>query len=151
MQRHAYHGNINLNAKALWHMRAGENCPHHEHRMKYGVRKYLTTIGVVVMLGLLASGKAESRSMPAAHTAQEHAHPQQQHPYGKSMPPMQMTKTFIEAIEHHGTSGTSAEPNSTPIPMLMTSKDKWMHFSMLCNRVVHAGLTKSSPRIGLCL
>ena len=35
-------------------------------------------------------------------------------------------KTFIDAIEHHGTSGTSAEPDSTPIPMLMTMKGKWM-------------------------
>jgi hypothetical protein len=34
-------------------------------------------------------------------------------------------ETFIEAIIHHGTSGTSAEPNSTPIPMLMTTKDDW--------------------------
>lgn len=33
--------------------------------------------------------------------------------------------TFIEEILHHGTAGTSAEPNSTPIPMLMTTKDNW--------------------------
>ena len=35
-------------------------------------------------------------------------------------------KTFVEAIVHHGMSGTSAEPNSTPTPMLMTMKGKWM-------------------------
>jgi hypothetical protein len=34
-------------------------------------------------------------------------------------------KTFIDVITHHGTSGTSAEPNSTPIPMLMTRKGNW--------------------------
>ena len=33
---------------------------------------------------------------------------------------------FVQEIEHHGTSGTSAEPNSTPTPMLMTMKGKWM-------------------------
>jgi len=27
-------------------------------------------------------------------------------------------ETFIQEIAHHGTSGTSAEPNSTPVPML---------------------------------
>ena len=49
----------------------------------------------------------------------------------KQMPGMQMDmeetpKTFVEAIMHHSTSGTSAEPNSTPMPMLMAMKGKWM-------------------------
>jgi hypothetical protein len=34
--------------------------------------------------------------------------------------------SFIEAIQHHSTSGTSAEPNSTPMPMLMTRRRRWM-------------------------
>lgn len=34
--------------------------------------------------------------------------------------------SFVEEIMHHGTSGTSAEPNSTPVPMLMTMKANWM-------------------------
>lgn len=51
------------------------------------------------------------------------------------MPDMQMNEnhsmnlhpeTFIEEIIHHGTSGTSAEPNSAPVPMLMTMKNEWM-------------------------
>jgi hypothetical protein len=33
--------------------------------------------------------------------------------------------TFVGEVEHHSTSGTSAEPNSTPIPMLMTTKGEW--------------------------
>jgi hypothetical protein len=35
-------------------------------------------------------------------------------------------KSFIQQIEHHATSGTSAEPNSTPAPMIMTMKGPWM-------------------------
>ena len=35
-------------------------------------------------------------------------------------------KSFIQAIRHHASSGTSAEPNSTPTPMLMTMKGPWM-------------------------
>src|ERR1700726_2809604 len=35
-------------------------------------------------------------------------------------------KTFPQEIVRHGTSGTSAEPNSTPVPMLMTAKGAWM-------------------------
>lgn len=35
-------------------------------------------------------------------------------------------QNFIQEIESHTTSGTSAEPNSTPTPMLMTTKGQWM-------------------------
>jgi hypothetical protein len=35
-------------------------------------------------------------------------------------------ETFIEEITLHGGSGTSAEPNSTPIPMVMSMKGQWM-------------------------
>jgi hypothetical protein len=34
--------------------------------------------------------------------------------------------TFIQEIVNHGSSGTSAEPDSTPVPMLMTMRDNWM-------------------------
>ena len=34
--------------------------------------------------------------------------------------------SFVQEIEHHASSGTSAEPNSTPSPMLMTMKGDWM-------------------------
>ena len=35
-------------------------------------------------------------------------------------------KDFIQQIERHAASGTSAEPNSTPMPMIMTMKGNWM-------------------------
>jgi hypothetical protein len=50
-------------------------------------------------------------------------------------PGMQMNKnglmnmhpeSFIQEIVHHGSPGTSAEPNATPIPMLMTMKGPWV-------------------------
>ncbi len=34
-------------------------------------------------------------------------------------------ETFLQEIVRHGASGTGAEPNSTPIPMLMTTKRAW--------------------------
>ncbi len=49
-----------------------------------------------------------------------------------------------EEIEHHGTSGTSAEPNSTPIPMLMTVKGKWM--LMFHGEAFLNALQQSGPR-----
>lgn len=36
------------------------------------------------------------------------------------------SNSFIQNILHHSASGTSAEPNSTPSQVLMTSKGKWM-------------------------
>lgn len=35
-------------------------------------------------------------------------------------------ETFLEEIQHHSSSGTSAEPDSTPAPMLMSMKGPWM-------------------------
>ncbi len=35
-------------------------------------------------------------------------------------------RTFLQQIRHHASSGTSAEPNSTSTPMLMTMRGKWM-------------------------
>jgi hypothetical protein len=35
-------------------------------------------------------------------------------------------KTFLQEIQHHAASGTSAEPNSTPTPMVMEMKGPWM-------------------------
>jgi hypothetical protein len=52
----------------------------------------------------------------------------------KQMPGMPMNENgstsmhpenFLQEIVHHGASGTSAEPNSTPVPMLMTMKSNW--------------------------
>ncbi|HEY0759975.1 MAG TPA: hypothetical protein VGD59_12035 [Acidisarcina sp.] len=34
--------------------------------------------------------------------------------------------TFLQQIQHHASSGTSAEPDSTPSPMLMSMRGKWM-------------------------
>jgi hypothetical protein len=43
-------------------------------------------------------------------------------------PPManMLPTSLIQEIEHHASSGTSAEPNSTPTPMLMTMQGQWM-------------------------
>jgi hypothetical protein len=50
--------------------------------------------------------------------------------------------TFVQEIIHHGTSGTSAEPNSTPVPMLMTMKGNWMlmfHGEAFLNAIQQSG------------
>jgi len=55
-------------------------------------------------------------------------------------------RTFTQEIEAHTTSGTSAEPNSTPVPMLMTMRDNWM--LMLHGNGFVADIQQTSPRGG---
>jgi len=55
-------------------------------------------------------------------------------------------KTFIQEVKHHATSGTSAEPNSIPAPMLMTMKGNWM--LMFHGNAFVLGTQQSSPRGG---
>jgi hypothetical protein len=55
-------------------------------------------------------------------------------------------KSFIQQIEHHATSGTSAEPNSTPAPMAMTMKGEWM--LMFHANAFVADTQQTSPRGG---
>ncbi len=55
-------------------------------------------------------------------------------------------ETFLQAIVHHAGSGTSMEPDSTPVPMLMTKKSKWT--LMFHANVFVLDEQQSSPRGG---
>ena len=112
------------------------------------VRRSIWLCGVILVVATVRHGWSQ-QSGPRSLTkdSQEQQSPsdqqmpgmqmpneQRQHMPGmdhKQMPGMQMNmeeapRTFIEEIAHHSTSGTSAEPNSVPMPMLMTMKGKWM-------------------------
>ena len=55
-------------------------------------------------------------------------------------------QSFLQAIVHHASSGTSAEPNSTPTPMLMVQKGHWM--LMFHANAFVADEQQSTPRGG---
>jgi hypothetical protein len=69
---------------------------------------------------------------------------------GMSMPQHSAMKmgpdNFLQKIEEHAGSGTSAEPNSTPLPMLMTTKGPWM--LMFHSTVFLTDLQQSTSRGG---
>jgi hypothetical protein len=74
---------------------------------------------------------------------------------GMQMPGMNMggtdlmtmhPETFLQEIVRHAGSGTSAEPDSTPVPMLMTKKGKWT--LMFHANVFVLDEQQSSPRGG---
>lgn len=54
--------------------------------------------------------------------------------------------TFLEAIQHHASSGTSSEPTSTPTPMLMAMKGPWM--LMFHSNVFVTDIQQASARGG---
>src|SRR5271170_4144670 len=56
------------------------------------------------------------------------------------------TGDFLQAILQHTTSGTSAEPNSTPAPMLMKMAGEWM--LMFHGNVFLVEQQQTSPRGG---
>ena len=55
-------------------------------------------------------------------------------------------ENFLHEILSHATSGTSAEPNSTPIPMLMATESSWT--LMFHANVFLTDIQQSSPRGG---
>jgi hypothetical protein len=55
-------------------------------------------------------------------------------------------ENFLQEVVHHATSGTSAEPDSTPNPMLMTMKGNWM--LMFHANIFMTDIQQSSPRGG---
>jgi hypothetical protein len=55
-------------------------------------------------------------------------------------------QTFPQQIQHHVSSGTSAEPNATPTPMWMTRKGPWM--LMFHGNVFLTDTQQTSPRGG---
>jgi len=62
------------------------------------------------------------------------------------MPMNGSPQTFTQEIEAHTTSGTSAQPDSTPAPMLMTRRGPWM--LMLHGNGFVADIQQTSPRGG---
>ncbi len=51
-------------------------------------------------------------------------------------------ETFLEEIVNHTSSGTSAEPDSTPTPMLMTTRGKWtlmLHANVFVTELQQSG------------
>jgi hypothetical protein len=84
-----------------------------------------------VLLSCVAAAQ-ESGDTPSMPVADQSQNPGVDH---SQMPGMQMPQagamnmrsdTFIQEILNHTSSGTSAEPNSTPVPMLMTKRGPWM-------------------------
>jgi hypothetical protein len=95
---------------------------------------------VLLSLVLARSGRAQMPSMPgmdqppAAGTTSQSTNPMPGMSMDMDMPGMPEMRlmrqmhphSFLEAIQHHATSGTSAEPNSTPSPMVMGIHGPWM-------------------------
>jgi hypothetical protein len=81
------------------------------------------------------AGSMKMKSMRMGNADGDHGAMMDMHP-----------KTFLQEIVHHATAGTSAEPNSTPTPMLMTMDLAWM--LMFHANAFAVDIQQSSPRGG---
>ncbi len=112
--------------------------------------------GVSLLAPLAANAGLAQQPQPERTTASSSEYASQDK--APSMPGMNMgpgrnelmdqmqPKTFLQQIQHHAASGTSAEPNSTPTPMLMTMKGAWM--LMFHANVFLDDTQQTSPRGG---
>jgi hypothetical protein len=97
-------------------------------------------LAMPVLSGARQNGKKDDmRDMPGMDSSQMHG----MNMGGSELMTMH-PEVFLQEIVRHAGSGTSVEPDSTPVPMLMTSKGKW-------NLMFHANVfvmdeQQSSPR-----
>jgi hypothetical protein len=83
---------------------------------RYAARIFLPTFALLFVLPVHAQmAPMPGMDEPKPMTASPGPGPQQMQPHN-----------FLQQIEHHASSGTSAEPDSTPTPMLMDTRGKWM-------------------------
>jgi hypothetical protein len=109
--------------------------------MLFAPKTYFVVFLLATLSGVNASAQLSSATsanvqdqtqqpMPGMQSDDQTGDQNDAHPMSMPMStPMSMgaqPTTLIEEITQHVTSGTSAEPNSTPVPMLMTMKGSWM-------------------------
>jgi len=78
----------------------------------------ILAVALFTLIALPALSQAQQHDMPGMGPAPEKM--------TKQMNSMHQPSTLIEAELHHASSGTSAEPASTPTPMLMSHRGQWM-------------------------
>jgi hypothetical protein len=104
----------------------------------------------LVLLHAVPAARAQQPEAMEHHHDMEHDHggaPMSMGDDGMKELMQQMhPRTFLQQIQRHATSGTSAEPNSTPVPMLMAMKGPWMF--MFHANVFLADTQQSTPRGG---
>lgn len=113
------------------------------------MRKNLISLSFVFVLVLTAAAHPQSMSsapQDSCNHATEHHCGSDGQMQGMNSHGMEGNQnhpeTFLEVIQQHSTSGTSAEPDSTPLAMLMTMKGRWMlmfHGEAFLNAVQQSG------------
>lgn len=102
------------------------------------MRNNLTLVALLLATTVGVSGQVHEHD--SDHQTHEQMPGMDSHPTGMHESP----SSFVEEVQQHSTSGTSAEPNSTPAPMLMTHKGKWM--LMFHGEAFLNALQQSGPR-----
>jgi hypothetical protein len=104
-----------------------------------GIKVRGNSLSLISVLVLTLVAVAQDLSHPP-----EDSHAQHQMPSTARLQHGMRAQSFIELLQHHGTSGTDAQPSSTPWNMLMAMKGKW-HF-MLHGEAFLTAVQQSGPR-----
>jgi hypothetical protein len=101
-------------------------------------------ISALLLFPAFAWAQVQPASMPGSSSQPQDM--QQMHMPVGNMDDMAMKnmqpQTFIQEIEHDSGGGTSAQPNSTPAPMLMGMKGRWQfmfHANVFINELQQSG------------
>ncbi len=110
------------------------------------MRQWIVLIALLFIFPTLAAGQQEKKTddmqgMPGMQDMQMPGMDMGENPLISMHP-----KNFLQEIVRHDTSGTGAEPDSTPVPMLMTKKGAWT--LMFHANAFLLGQQQSSPRGG---
>ncbi len=89
------------------------------------MKKFLFLIIGMLCFPHARAQQSASNPMPPPPIRKQNSMPGMRHETMTKMGAMH-PRNFLQEIQHHATSGTSAEPNSTPAPMLMTMRGAWM-------------------------
>ena len=113
----------------------------------------LTTLLVVLVAPTLLAQAPPGNSMPAMPGMTANEMPQSSNPKPMPMDPGMSElmrnmhpQTIVQAIQQHASSGTSLQPTSTSVPMLMSMRGPWM--LMLHGNAFIVDTQQTSPRGG---
>ena len=121
-------------------------------RLKDRMNRILRLSSLLLVCVLPMTAQLLAQPEQTGHDHADHQQPADTHQDHdmSQMPGMQhdhmQPERFIDEILNHATSGTSAEPNSTPLPMLMFTPNQWR--LMLHGTAFVNALQQSGPRGG---
>src|ERR1017187_9813440 len=101
--------------------RASQSAATHRSTQRVAIEETFSmrTVFAIILILFFATVAVGQAQQSDQHDDMAGMHGKQHGQTATNEPMNMQPATFVQEIEQHATSGTSAEPDSTPIPMLM--------------------------------